>query len=126
MKHALAYSGLFRLIPAYSGLFQANCDHDSEPIDRFSAMGTVLDDVTNESVAAQYMCNRIDDWEEYLNGLYSMIGGWLPDGWEAREGAPVLMYEELMHKLSVEPRRMPTLELVGRDGAVAGLAPRGL
>ena len=38
-------------------------------------MSTVLDEVTSESIDAQHVRRRVDDWEERLNGLYSMIGG---------------------------------------------------
>ena len=55
-------------------------------------MGTVLEDVTSETIGAQHIRRRVDDWEERLNGLFAAIGVWLPDGWEARGGAPVLMH----------------------------------
>ncbi len=89
-------------------------------------MNTVLDEVTSESIDARHVRRRVDNWEERLNGLYSMIGGWLPEGWEAREGAPVLMQEKLMLKFGVAAKRMPTLELRGRDGDVVKLAPHAL
>jgi hypothetical protein len=89
-------------------------------------MGTVLEDVTSETIDAQHIRRRVDDWEERLNGLFAAIGGWLPDGWEAREGAPVVMHEELMRRFGVAAKRMPTLELRDRAGHVAKLVPRGL
>ena len=60
-------------------------------------MSTVLDDVTSETVGAEHVRRRVDDWEERVTGLYAMIGGWLPDGWEA----PVVMHEPLMSKFGV-------------------------
>ena len=89
-------------------------------------MNTVLDEVTSETIDAQHVRRRVDDWEERLNGLFSMICGWLPHGWEAREGAPVLMHEKLMRKFGVAAKRMPTLELHGRAGEVVKLAPHAL
>ena len=77
-------------------------------------MGTVLDDVTSETVDATHIRRRVDDWEERLNGLYTMIGGWLPEGWESRRGAAVVMHEPLMRKFGVAAKRMPTLELHDR------------
>ena len=89
-------------------------------------MGTVLDDVTSESIDVQHVRRRVDDWEKRLNGLYAMIGGWLPDEWEARDGELVTMHAELMRKFNVGSRRMPTLELVGKGNACVRFAPRGL
>ena len=61
-------------------------------------MSTVLDDVTNEKIDAQHIRRRVADWDTRLQALYGMIGGWLPEGWTAHEGAPVRMHEELMRK----------------------------
>ena len=89
-------------------------------------MGTVLEDVTSDSIDARHIRRRVDDWEERLNGLFAAIGGWLPDGWKARQGAPVVMDEELMRRFGVAAKRMPTLELRDSAGHVARLVPRGL
>ncbi len=89
-------------------------------------MSTVLDEVTSETVDAAHIRRRVDDWEERLNGLYAAIGEWLPDGWEAHAGAPVLMHEKLMRKFGVAAKQMPTLELRRRDGNVVRLAPHAL
>ena len=64
-------------------------------------MSTVLDEVTSEAIDATHIRRRVDDWEERLNGLYTTICAWLPGGWEARRGAPVLMHEKLMRKFGV-------------------------
>ena len=61
-----------------------------------------------------------------MNGLYATIGDWLPDGWAARRGAPVVMHEKLMRKFGVAARRMPTLELHGRAGQIVKLEPHAL
>jgi len=89
-------------------------------------MGTVLEDVTSETIDAAHIRRRVDDWEERLGGLFAAIDAWLPDGWEARRGAPVVMDEELMRRFGVAAKRMPTLELEDRSGHVARLVPRGL
>ncbi len=89
-------------------------------------MGTVLEDVTSETIDAQHIRRRVDDWEKRLKGLFAEIGSWLPDGWEACPGAPVVMHEELMRKFGIAEKRMPTLELHDRAGRVATFVPRGL
>ena len=51
---------------------------------------------------------------------------WLPDGWEVRRGAPVVMHEPLMRKFGVGAKRMPTLELRDKAGHAAKLEPHAL
>ena len=89
-------------------------------------MKTVLEEVTSDAIDAEHVRRRVEDWEARLNGLYAMIGEWLPDGWEARRGVPVLMHEKMMKAFGVEAKRLPTLELHGRVGRVFRLMPRGL
>ena len=89
-------------------------------------MGTVLDDVTSDTVDATHIRRRVDDWEERVNGLFSAIGEWLREGWEARRGRPVVMHEPLMRKFGVAAKPMPTLELHDRAGHVARLEPHAL
>ena len=90
------------------------------------SMSTVLDEVTSEAIDATHIRRRVDDWEERLNGLYTTICAWLPGGWEARRGAPVLMHEKLMRKFGVAPKPMPTLELHDRTGKLVKLEPHAL
>lgn len=61
-----------------------------------------------------------------LIGLYDTIGGWLPEGWTARQGAPIRMHEGLTRKFGIEARQLPTLQCVSQEGAVATLAPHAL
>ena len=89
-------------------------------------MNTVLNEVTSDAIDAKHVERRVDDWEERVNGLYTLIGDWLPDGWEARRGAPVVMDEPLMRKFGVAAKRMPTLELRDQAGHVARLEPHAL
>ena len=89
-------------------------------------MNTVLDEVTSDAIDAEHVRRRVDDWEARLNGLYATIGDWLPDGWEVRRGAPVLMHEKLMRKFGVEAKQMPTLELHGEAGRFVKLEPHAL
>ena len=89
-------------------------------------MGTVLEEVTSDTIDAQHIRRRVNDWEERLNDLYATIGGWLPVGWEAQRGAPVIMHEPLMRKFGVDAKRMPTLELRDKAGQAARLEPHAL
>ena len=89
-------------------------------------MNTVLDEVTSNTIDGTHVRRRVDDWEKRLNGLYATIGEWLPDGWEGRRGAPVLMHEKLMRKFGVAARPMPTLELHDRTGQLVSLEPHAL
>lgn len=89
-------------------------------------MSTVLDDVTNDDIDANHIRRRVEDWDNRLHALYDTIGGWLPAGWTAREGAAVRMHEEMMREFRVEPKHVPTLELVHQTGDVATLEPRAL
>ncbi len=89
-------------------------------------MGTVLDEVTSEAVDAAHIRRRVEDWEERVSRLYAMLDDWLPDGWHAHRGVPVVMHEELMRKFGVPAKRMPTLDLRDRAGHTARLEPRAL
>lgn len=89
-------------------------------------MTTVLDDVTNEKIDAQYICRRVDNWEERVRNLFAMIRDWLPEGWSAHEGAPVRMYEEMMREYNVPARQIPTLRLASSSESTVWLKPRGL
>ena len=89
-------------------------------------MKTVLEEVTSDIVDAEHIRRRVDDWEVRLNGLYAMIGEWLPDGWEARRGVLVVMHEKMMQKFGVEAKRLPTLELHSRSGQLVKLVPDAL
>ena len=89
-------------------------------------MSTVLDEVTSETLDADHIRQRIDDWEDRLDGLYAAIGDWLPEGWEAQHGPPVVMHETLMRKFGVAARPMPTLELFSRSGEAVKVEPQTL
>ena len=89
-------------------------------------MKTVLEEVTSDAIDAEHVRRRVDDWEARLNGLYAMIGEWLPNGWESRQGASVLMHEKMMQEFGVEATRLPTLELHDGDAPAVRLIPRAL
>ena len=89
-------------------------------------MKTVLEEVTSDAIDAEHVRRRVEDWEARLNGLYSMICGWLPDGWEARRGASVLMHEKMMQEFGVKATCLPTVELHDGDAPAVKLIPRAL
>lgn len=93
---------------------------------RDEAMNTVLDEVTSENMDARHVRRRVEDWEKRLNGLFGLIGEWLPDGWEARRGAPLVMHEKLMREFGVDAKPIPTLELLGHAGEVVRFKPHAL
>ena len=88
--------------------------------------GTALDDVTSESVDAQHIQRRVDDWEERVNCLYATIRDWLPDGWDTRRVGFVVMREEIMREFGVAAKKIPMLELFNQTGDKVKLEPRGL
>ena len=90
------------------------------------SMKTVLEEVTSDAIDAEHVRRRVEDWEARLNGLYAMIGEWLPDGWEARQGVPVFMHEKMMQAFGVEATPMPKLELHDRTDRVLKLTPDAL
>ena len=88
-------------------------------------MSTVLDDVTSESIDADYVRRRIDDWNHRLNSLYGELSAALPEGWSTKR-ATVEMHEELMRKFNVPSVSIPSLSFVHVSGATASLTPREL
>ena len=88
--------------------------------------GTVLDDVTSETIDAQHIQRRVDDWQIRVKNLYEKIGNWLLEGWEARQGTPVVMHEKLMRKFGISAKEIPTLNLLSQSGDSIKLEPRGL
>ena len=88
--------------------------------------GTVLDEVTSEFIDAQHIQRRVDDWEARVNGLYASIREWLPKGWDARPGRPVVMLETMMRKFGIAAKNIPTLELFDQTGNIVELEPRVL
>lgn len=89
-------------------------------------MGTVLEDVTSETISVEDIVRRVEDWETRVTDFYTMIDNWLPDGWQACKGQPVFMHEELMREFGVERKEIPTHILTGRAGNSAQLEPRAL
>lgn len=89
-------------------------------------MGTVLEDVTSETISVEDVVRRVEDWETRVTDFYGMIDGWLPNGWRARKGEPMFMHEEMMRKFGVGPKEMPTRILIGPEDNLAKLDPRAL
>ena len=78
---------------------------------------TVLEELTRDELTREHVQRRVDDWADRIEGLYERVERHLPAGWTAKRGSTVTMHEELMKRLEVPQRELPTLELL-RDGAV--------
>jgi len=89
-------------------------------------MVTVLEEVLSETLDADHVQRRVDEWEERLNGFYAMIRSWLPEGWEGRPGTPVVMNETIMRQFGIAARKIPTFELHRRTGEIVKFVPRTL
>lgn len=89
-------------------------------------MKTVLDEVISDEINSDHINRRVEDWECRLNALYRTVTEWLPEGWEARQGVPAHMHEELMRKFDVDAREIPTLELHNQSKSVVRLVPHAL
>ncbi len=88
--------------------------------------GTVLEDITSETIDSYYIERRVEDWKKRVISLYQIISDWLPDGWQARAGSPVTMHEPLMQTHGVEAEQIPTLILSSQSGDRVKLEPEGL
>ena len=89
-------------------------------------MATTLEDIVIQYHAPEYVERRIDDWKQRLNNLFSLIQQWLPEGWEAKEGEPVVMHEKILKSAGVEQTTIPTLKVFNREGEEFVIEPRGL
>ena len=89
-------------------------------------MTTTLEDIAIKYHPAEYVEQRIDDWKQRLNDLFSLIREWLPEGWEAMDGEPVVMHEKIMKSAGVEQTTIPTLKVLNQEGEEFQFKPRYL
>ena len=87
---------------------------------------TVLEELTRDELTREHVSRRVDDWAQRIETLYRNVESWLPNGWAAEHGGSVVMSEELMRKMHVQPRQLPTLELVHDGKICASFRPYGL
>lgn len=87
---------------------------------------TVLEELTRDELTRDHIEHRVSDWAKRVEDLYDSIGSWLPAGWTARRGAPVQMREEVMSKMQIPARDLPTVELISDGKVGAFLRPYGL
>lgn len=87
---------------------------------------TMHESLLRDLIDADHVRRRVDDWERRLQDLYGAICGWLPEGWESRQGPPVSWQEPLMCDFGIARRQLPTLELFSQTDNVAWLWPDGL
>jgi Domain of unknown function (DUF4258) len=85
-----------------------------------------LEEVVESSPNRKTIEQRVEDWVNRIDGLYQMVGEWLPGNWSADRYATVMMHEEPMRSVGLPPRTLQTLRLL-HDGKNVGLIePRGL
>ena len=87
---------------------------------------TVLEELTKDELTREHVSRRVDDWAQRIETLHKNVESWLPDGWLARPGGSVMMSEELMRKMHLQPRQLPTLELVCDGEIRVSFRPYGL
>src|SRR5712692_5020171 len=90
------------------------------------AAQTVLEELTEEDLTREHVQRRVDDWAARIEALYANIERWLPPDWKARRGKPVAMHEDLMQRLGVPRRELPTLEVLSDGNAQIRFRPYGL
>jgi len=87
---------------------------------------TVLEELTEDDLTVEHVRRRVDDWADRTEQFYTTVEEWLPAGWTARRGAHGIMNEELMRKVGVPARDLPTLDLLHDGMAEVNLRPYGL
>ena len=89
-------------------------------------MPTVLEEITETEITPQHVEQRVNDWGQRIDELYSQIEGWLPAGYSTERRRTVLMNEEMMKKFGIPSRTLPVLEIRCGDFYVAKFEPRAL
>lgn len=71
---------------------------------------------------------RVDDWMNRISSLYSSIKEWLNTvpSYTTKEQSEVTMYEELMQKYKVSPKKLTVLDIYAGDKIIATFKPIGL
>jgi hypothetical protein len=71
---------------------------------------------------------RVNDWMNRISGLYSSIKEWLntSPSYTTREQSEVIMYEELMQKYQIDPKKLKVLDIYAGDKIIATFKPIGL
>lgn len=89
-------------------------------------MSDVLEETTCETITADHVRGRVDDWVTRIEKLCVAVEGWLPAGWKAEHRRLVHMDEIMMRMKGVPGRDLPVLDLE-RSGKPEGyIEPRGL
>jgi hypothetical protein len=74
-----------------------------------------------------HILERVDDWENRINGFYDKVSQWAKDaGFRTERTRKVLMSEELMQKFAVPDRELPVLDIVRENQTAASFVPLGL
>jgi hypothetical protein len=86
----------------------------------------VLEEVTGDPLTPDHVEARIADWKRRIADLYAMLTDWLPEGWTAREGRTIPMFEQPMREIGARAHELVTLDLI-RDGrSMAMIVPETL
>jgi len=83
----------------------------------------MLAEVTHEDIE-----QRIIDWQQRLNALYSSVQSWLPSnmGHVIDTSGSVVMNEELMKRYSMPAINLTTMKIIHEGKEILYFEPRGL
>lgn len=87
----------------------------------------------NESLQVSFIdsvhiVNRIIDWQNRINNLYTQIRQWIEENDElsVKNGSPTPMYEELMQNFKVPPTEVNTIDILKGKKFLLSFIPKGL
>ncbi|MFH1035830.1 MAG: hypothetical protein V1806_15090 [Pseudomonadota bacterium] len=71
---------------------------------------------------------RLVDWQQRLNELYSSVQSWLPSnmGYQIDTSGSVVMNEELMKRRNISAVNLPTMTITHNSERVLYFEPKGL
>lgn len=67
----------------------------------------------------EYIEQRLQDWHDRLQRLFTEVEEWAPASWQILHGQVVQREEDLMRRYSIAPRELPTLTLLRNTHRVA-------
>lgn len=84
--------------------------------------------MANKTLTKNDVEKSIDDWLFRISNLYALIETWLKSVplYTTKAQSEVTMYEALMDKYQLPPRKLKVLDIYCGDNIVATLKPKGL